>query len=118
MEKHLKILGVLFIIRGVLSLLGGMALIFVLGSIGFLINDIRVAAILGTIGIVLGVIFIITGVPEIIAGWGLLIKKRWGRILGIIMGIINLFDVPLGTALGVYSLWVLFNQESEKLLVA
>ncbi|SYZ72333.1 conserved membrane hypothetical protein [Candidatus Zixiibacteriota bacterium] len=116
MEKHLKILGVLFVIRGVLSILGGMALILILGSISLLVHNLQAAAIITTVGAVLGAIFMVTGIPEIAAGWGLLIRKRWGRILGIIMGILNIFDVPLGTALGVYSLWVLFNDEAEKLL--
>jgi hypothetical protein len=118
MEKHLKILGVLFIIRGVLSLMGGIALILILSSVSLLIHNFQAAAIVGTVGAVLGGIFIVTAIPEIAAGWGLLIKKRWGRILGIIMGILNIFDVPLGTALGIYSLWVLFNNETEKLLMA
>jgi hypothetical protein len=34
----------------------------------------------------------------------------------IIISVLHLFSVPLGTALGVYGLWVLFNDEARRIL--
>jgi len=42
--------------------------------------------------------------------------KSWARIVAIIVGCLNLLHVPFGTALGVYTLWVLLNDESRDLL--
>jgi magnesium-transporting ATPase (P-type) len=42
-----------------------------------------------------------------LTGWGLLTAKPWGRTLAIIMAILTLIKIPLGTALGIYTLWVL-----------
>jgi hypothetical protein len=42
--------------------------------------------------------------------------KSWARIIAIVVGCLNLIHVPFGTALGVYTLWVLLKDESRSLL--
>jgi hypothetical protein len=32
-----------------------------------------------------------------------------------VLGIINLVNIPFGTALGIYTIWVLTNKETEAL---
>ncbi len=44
-----------------------------------------------------------------LAAWGLLKLRPWARGLVIVLGIISLFHPPLGTALGIYTLWVLLG---------
>jgi hypothetical protein len=39
-------------------------------------------------------------------------RASWARTAAIILGILALFHPPFGTALGVYSLWVLLADES------
>ncbi|MFC1609939.1 hypothetical protein ACFL6C_03190 [Myxococcota bacterium] len=56
--------------------------------------------------------------PQLFAGIGLLRMRTWGRILGIIVAIFSLPGFPLGTALGVYGLVILFNQETAQLFAA
>ena len=46
---------------------------------------------------------------------GLLKGKSWARILVLILGIFNLIDFPVGTLIGVYTIWVLLNQETALL---
>ncbi|HTH53512.1 MAG TPA: hypothetical protein VL495_06155 [Edaphobacter sp.] len=43
----------------------------------------------------------------LVAGYGLLTRKPWGRVLAIVLGVLALFKFPVGTALGIYTLWVL-----------
>jgi hypothetical protein len=66
-----------------------------------------------------GGIFMVCGVIGIAAGWGLLERQPWARILAIALGFVNLVDMPFGTALGIYTLWVLLparnGQEYEDL---
>jgi hypothetical protein len=50
-------------------------------------------------------------VPGIIIGWGLTAFKPWARILGIVFSGLNLLNVPFGTILGIYGLWVLLSNE-------
>lgn len=50
-----------------------------------------------------------------VAGWGLLQHEKWARILTLVLGFISLFtNIPFGTALGVYTMWVLLSSESER----
>ncbi len=57
-------------------------------------------------------IFMVGGVVGLVAGWGLLERQSWARTLVIVLGFLNLFDMPFGTALGVYTLWVLLPAKS------
>jgi hypothetical protein len=50
----------------------------------------------------------------LLAGWGLLHWKNWGRLLAIVLAIFSLISFPFGTALGIYTLWVLMPAESER----
>ena len=44
---------------------------------------------------------------SMLTGYALLAAKPWARTLAIIMAILNLIKIPLGTTLGIYTLWVL-----------
>jgi len=39
--------------------------------------------------------------------WSLLQRKPWARVLAIVFGVLALLKFPFGTALGIYTLWVL-----------
>ena len=57
------------------------------------------------------VVLIVLSIPGIIAGIGLLKRKEWARILTLILSALDLFNFPLGTALGIYSIWALVQPE-------
>jgi hypothetical protein len=62
---------------------------------------------------VVGGFLMLKGVIGIIAGWGLMDRQPWARIPAIILGFLSLLHFPIGTALGVYTLWVLMPAYSE-----
>lgn len=108
--KHLRTLGIFWIILSALRAIPGVAML-VLGHMRFpfmfmpIPEHFRsfVTPFLGAIGLVISA-FAIAG---IIAGWGLMAHYPWARMLAIILGCISLIHFPLGTALGIYTLWVL-----------
>mgnify|MGYP003333678977 CR=1 FL=1 len=57
----------------------------------------------------------VTGLVLTISGGGLLARKSWARILAVIVCAVSLIEMPFGTGLGVYGLWVLFHKETERL---
>jgi hypothetical protein len=62
------------------------------------------------------VVFLLAiSLPGLITGIGLLKLQPWARIVGIVLSAINLINIPFGTALGIYGLWVLLNKETEQL---
>jgi hypothetical protein len=117
MERHLNNLGVMFVIWGIISILFGIG-ILILFTGGALQVPHRAAVVLVPMGIVVCSFCVGTGILEIVGGRGLLNHRRWSRMLVIVMAVINLSSFPLGVALGVYALWVLFKTESEQVLVA
>ena len=54
------------------------------------------------------------GAVVILAGGALLSQRPWARVLDIIRGCFTVVDMPFGTALGVYTLWVLLPAKSEE----
>ena len=61
-------------------------------------------------------VFLALGIPSLIAGIGLLKQKGWARTLAIVLAVLALASFPLGTAAGLYTLWVLTQRETEQLL--
>jgi hypothetical protein len=49
-----------------------------------------------------------------IAGWGLLRRQEWARKVALVVGFVALLNVPIGTALGIYTLWVLLPAQSDE----
>lgn len=113
MERHISLIGILWIVYGGLSLTFGFLGFLLLFGISF-IPDMgnEVPFILRTVGSIAIFFFALLGLPKIIAGIGLLKKKEWGRILTIIVSFISLLNIPLGTALGIYSIVILMKEES------
>ena len=115
MEKHISILGALYIAFGVYNLfIGLMGLLAFLGF-GIFSADQNVLGILFMLGYFLFFYFLILAVPSLIAGFGLLKKKEWARIICLVLGFLSLLNVPLGTALGIYTIWALIQPETIEL---
>jgi len=62
----------------------------------------------------LGIFLGFFGVLHLVLAWGLFERQPWARILGLVLGILALLRFPLGTALGIYTLWVLAPEESAR----
>jgi hypothetical protein len=45
-------------------------------------------------------------------------RKSWGRVLAIVVGVLNLINFPIGTLIGIYTLWVLFQNTAADYFVA
>ncbi len=60
----------------------------------------------------LSVIMFVISAAGIAGGIGLLKNREWGRIVLLVVSFFNMLRIPLGTMLGVYTLWVLMNDET------
>jgi hypothetical protein len=125
MQTHVKVLGVLYLVVSAFSLLAALFLILAIGSAAGIVGvaaDPQDAAIaipvLGIAGTALGVMLLVLALPGLLTGWGLLTYRPWARILGIVLSALNLLNIPIGTALGIYGLWVLLNGETERLFAS
>ena len=110
---HIRLLGILWLAVSAFRLIPGLVLLAIFGAGSrFLPPDVPefVPGLLQ----MLGTLFLIAGVIGIITGWGLLARQSWARMLAIVLGMLSLLDMPIGTALGIYSLWVLLPAKSEE----
>ncbi len=114
-ELHVGILGWLFIASHLIFLIIGGFVFTLLTSIGVLAGDPQALPILSLVGSMVGGLLTLLALPGIVAGYGLLTRRRWGRMLAIVVGILNLANVPLGTALGCYTLYVLLQEQVDEL---
>jgi len=121
LREHVRLLAILWFAFGAFELLGGVVLLVMANTffvhlahmasregggappIGFLQPLLSVVAIF-----VLG-----KGLAGFLAGWGLLNREPWGRVMALVLGFLALIHPPLGTALGIYTLWVLLPADSE-----
>ncbi len=113
MDKHLNIIGILWIVYGAMGIFAGFILFWIMIGVSF-IPDIgyTAPAILRAVGIGFGLFLTILSIPEIIGGYGVLKEKEWGRILVLVLSFLNILNFPLGTALGVYSFIILFKEDA------
>ncbi len=116
MRQHLDLLGYFYIALGVLGLLAAAISFIVLVGVGLLSGEGEAFAVLGLIGFIAALALSLLSIPNLALAYGLLKRKSWSRPLGLILGVLNLFNAPLGTLLGVYTFWVLLQDETEALL--
>ncbi|HET7617564.1 MAG TPA: hypothetical protein VFK20_03570 [Vicinamibacterales bacterium] len=122
METHVKVLGVLYIVLGAFGILGAIVIFLGAGAAAGIVGtqadpgDAAIAVpIIGAAGTLVAAFLAALAVPGIIAGAGLIRFRPWARILGIVLSILNLIQIPFGTAIGIYGLWVLLNSSTEPL---
>jgi hypothetical protein len=122
MQTHVKVLGVLFIVLSSLGLLVSVMLMLAFGAAAGIVgstaeaHDAAIALpIIGLAGTALVTFLLALSLPGLITGIGLLKFRPWARILGIVLSALHLIHIPLGTAVGVYGLWVLLNKDTEPL---
>jgi len=116
MARNLSSLGILWIIYSALRLIPGLGL-FALGRMHFpwvmspfpFSGHFLAGPFLGVLGLFVSG-FAIAG---IIAGWGLMAHQPWARVLAIILGFITVIHFPIGSALAVYTFWVLMSGNAE-----
>jgi hypothetical protein len=119
-QEHIRLLGILWMALSAITLLGGVAVIMVANTVfgtwggfhgpGLNPNTLWLRPFLSFIG----ALILAKAAAGFIAGWGLLQRESWARIVALVVGFISLFNVPLGTALGIYTLWVLLPSQAEE----
>jgi hypothetical protein len=115
MEKHVTILGALYIAFSSMGLLAALIVFVSVAGGGLLSGDLEAIAITATVGSVIAGFLTLVSLPGLIGGIGLLGMRPWSRLLTLIISFLNLLNIPFGTALGIYGIWVLSKDECASL---
>jgi hypothetical protein len=117
LKMHVPIIGWLNIVAGgMVLLLGVSGFLFFMGIGVFAGADSGEAVVLGILGVIGVVALLFFGglaLPGLLAGYGLLTRKKWGRLLGLVDGLLSLLRIPIGTAIGAYTLFVLLQDSAD-----
>jgi hypothetical protein len=116
MKKHVTLVAALQIGFSTIGILGAIIVFFVLNFAGSFVNDVEVAnLVLRFLGIFLPVVILIVSSLGLVGGIGLLNYQKWARVLVLIIAALGCISFPLGTVKGVYSIWVLMQDDTVKL---
>lgn len=121
--QHVRLLAILWMARAGLKILAGLAVLFVgkllLPVIFSLPDRIPFPSFVPAIVSASGWFILLLAIPSMAVGIGLYNRDAWARPLAIVMGFLSLLSPVVGTALGIYTLWVLLptraDQEYQKL---
>jgi hypothetical protein len=118
-QRNLQILGILWCAFGVYRVIGGLVGMFFLravtmggfgsdgwpfgGHMGGPFGSTWMASLVPFIAVYTAV----TAALALLVGYSLLTRRPWGRTLAIVVGILTLLKPLLGSALGIYTLWVM-----------
>ena len=125
MIAHVDFVGVLFIVWGVLTTLVGLSTLALgVSAVALIASASRgggggqvAAGVTAVVFTALALAAIIWGVVHIAVGVPLRQRKPWARLVALMLGGVDLLLLPYGTALGIYTLWVLLNEEGKSLFV-
>ncbi len=123
MRDYVKILAWLYVALGAMASLGAVLIFVLFVFAGTMVRmtahedpqALLAAPIIGVVGALLSAIILLVAVPGLVAGIGLLDLRPWARVVAIIISALHLFNLPIGTAIGIFGLWVLLNSETEEL---
>lgn len=118
MRTHLNILAILYLLTSLGEVLAALALFGLLSGVGALTGDVFAFSFLAGLGTLLGGFLLLLGLPGLVLAWGFWRANWWARPLGFVLGVLNLFNAPLGTLLGIYTIWALLQDETRRMMEA
>jgi len=118
-QRHSHLLAILWFAASALDAVGGLVLL-ILGNALFphlhqmgAPPEVPVSFFVALFD-TLGIVVLAKAVIGFYGGWGLMQREPWARILLLVLAFISLINIPFGTALGVYTLWVLLPGPSQR----
>ena len=116
MKKHVTIVGALQIGFSSLWLIMAIVLFFIFNFARSQVGDDPTALkVLGFMSISLPAFIGVISLLGLASGIAVISYKQWGRIIAIIVSAIGCFFIPIGTLVGVYTIWVLMQDDTVKL---
>jgi hypothetical protein len=122
MKSHVNLLGILHLTWGGMGLLLGASLLLLAAGAAAIARtpagDPMTAGFTALLFVVFALALALGGWANAWAGRALRQHRSPGRTGALILAVMNLFVLPFGTALAIYALWVLLNNDARALFVA
>ena len=116
MKKHVTVVGAIQIGSGILGIVGALVVFFALNfAKSFVGNEDVPTVVLSFLAISLPLLIGFLSTLSLVGGIALLSYKNWARILVMIVAAMGCLAIPIGTLIGVYSIWALMQDDTVKL---
>lgn len=116
MKKHVTVVAAIQIGFAIMGLLIAVAAFFALSFARTQVGgDETAELVLGFLSVSVPILFGFLSTLGLVGGIGLLAYKPWARYIVIVVNALGCLNIPIGTLKGVYSLWVLLQDETIKL---
>ena len=115
-QEHIRLVGILWLALSAFEITGAIILFIIANSVFIHLPDTvpRSSAFLHPFLSFIAIAIAVKAAAGFLAGWGLLQREPWARLLALVLAFLALFHIPFGTALGIYTLWTLLPAESEQ----
>src|ERR1700690_3223415 len=117
-QGALPLVGILWLANSAFNTIGGVVLYVLANTLFAHLHEFGApeapTSFLRPLLSVIGVFILAKAACGFLAGWGLMQREPWARIVALVLGFISLFKIPFGTAVGVYTLWVLLPSQSQR----
>ena len=124
MSSHVDLVGILFILWGLMTTLVGLSTLALgVGAVALIASGAAsggeqfAAGITAATFTALALIAILWGAAHIVVGVPLRHHRHWSRVAALVLGSVDLVLLPYGTAVGCYALWVLLSEPAKRLFV-
>ncbi len=114
---HIGVLGRLYVVAGWLALLVALSLVsLALGAFGLagaggpdMATSLAAAVFFGV-----ALVFALWAGALTVVGLALRAHRPWARLAALVLAVVNLFVIPFGTALALYTTWVLLQAGAKR----
>lgn len=115
MQSHVTVVGVFHIGAGIIGLIIGLFVFLVLGWVSGYVMNPDIEFLLPTLAVLIGGSIAVFSALDIAGGVGVLKYRNWARILVLVLSVPHLLNLPIGTAIGVYSIVILVHADTQRL---
>ena len=117
-QEHVHLLGIIWLAISAFNAVGGVVLYILANTLFAHLHEMGAppeapTGFLRPLLSVVGILILAKAACGFITGWGLLHREPWARVMALVLAFISLFNIPFGTAVGVYTMWVLLPGQSQ-----
>jgi hypothetical protein len=116
MKKHVTLVAAFQIGFSTIGIIGAIIMFFAFAFVQSVVGDVDVAGpVIKFLGSFIPGMTLLVSILGLIGGIGLLSFQKWSRVFVMVIAAVGCLAIPIGTILGVYSLWVLLQDDTIKL---
>ena len=109
-RTHQKILGAIMIAYSIMNIFAAITVLAAFTFIYDIVHEPDLIPFVAFMGKFISISLLAVAVPAVIGGIGMLKEKEWAQNIVLIVGIIYLIFIPIGTVIGIYSIWFTSQQ--------